>query len=135
MFSLSWRVSWRAPTGHGPEKGPRKRDGGTGIRAACPVAPGAGRRPGAFVPKQGAVEVGHQPRRGLVADAPQADDNLGRAGVHEATGQPDQPFAADKRAQSGFACAQDDEFGGQLQVEDVRQSDDTFARLSRGVKP
>ncbi len=93
-----------------------------------------GRR-GAFVLEQGAVEAGHQPRRGLVADAPQADDNLGRPGVHEATGQSDQPFATDKRAQPGFAGAEDDEFGGQLQVEDVRQPDDAFAWLPSGIKP
>ena len=56
-----------------------------------------------------------------------------RAGVHEATGEPDQPFAANLASQRGFARAEHDQIGVQPERVDVVQPQEPVLRLTLGI--
>ena len=77
-----------------------------------------GRRRSLTILEHFLVELRHQLRGGFVIDAPEADHNARRPGVHKPARQSHQSFAFDLFAEARLAGAQHDQFGGQIQVVD-----------------
>jgi len=90
------------------------------------------RRAQALLP-QGLVELGHQLRRGLVIDRPQAGDHPGHAGVEEAAGEAHETFATDLLAEGGPAAGEHDQVGVEVELIDVGQAEEALPRVAGGV--
>ena len=76
------------------------------------------------------VKLRHQLRGRFVAYAPQAHHDPRRAGIHEPSRQPDQPFTSDLFAETGLTRAEDDELGWEREVEDLVGAEKTVLRIA-----
>jgi hypothetical protein len=66
-----------------------------------------------------AVEGSHETGGGAVVHLPEAHHEARRAGVEEGLRQADQTLAADLLAEAGLAAGEDDQIGGQVEVQDL----------------
>ena len=67
------------------------------------------------------IKLGHEYRGFLVIHLPQTHHDPRGAGIHKATRQSDETFAADFLSQSRFTGAENNKVGGKIEVVDVLQ--------------
>ena len=80
------------------------------------------------------VELLHELCRRAVGDRPQARHDAFGACVEKTLGQTEQAFAADVAAERGFAGAQDDEVGVQIECIDVGKAQKSVRRRAGGIE-